>query len=168
METEKRVLALVAQESGQNPQSLTPDTTLAEDLGIQGDDAIGFFEVFRTEFAADLSDLQRDWRLYFGREEKSLWAGIVMGLVAMAGCAALTYFEPKVPWYVWGGLTFAGWLAALAVWARRRSAVRSPQITIQDLVDTARAGRWTKSGLQVIPGTVAGRENQRTAELRSE
>src|SRR5437773_2571583 len=47
-------------------ERLTPDTTLFDDLGIDGDDAIEFFEAFQQRFEVDLGSFEL--RRYFGPE----------------------------------------------------------------------------------------------------
>jgi acyl carrier protein len=56
----------VAVECGVPAETLTSETTLFGDLGIDGDDAIEFFEAFQERFGVDLASL--DMRRYFGPE----------------------------------------------------------------------------------------------------
>jgi Protein of unknown function (DUF1493) len=57
-------------------EKLRLTATLSGDLGMEGDDAVEFFEKFGTEFAVDLSDLHRDWKFYFFSEGVPLAAAL--------------------------------------------------------------------------------------------
>lgn len=63
---EEKVKALVAQQTGVRIEELSLQTELGKELGIDGDDAVEFFEKFSEEFQVDLSTFQFD--KYFGPE----------------------------------------------------------------------------------------------------
>jgi len=65
---QERVLAFVSEQTGVKREKIHLETTLSGDLGVEGDDAVEFFEEFRTEFAVELQELGRDWSFYFGPE----------------------------------------------------------------------------------------------------
>ncbi len=60
-------------------------TRLGEDLGMDGDDAVDFFEDFAETFRVDLADMR--WDRHFGPE----------------GCNPLIYLWP--PFWVWRART---------------------------------------------------------------
>jgi len=136
-----RVYALVAEDRGVNRSTLTPGTTLSYDLGLEGDDAVEFFENFGKEFSVDLEQLREDWNRYFSAEGLSPVAFIPGAIVSVL----LAKLFPRVTeWlslllgFVLGTILFFG-----ALWLFRKK--HEPQITIQDLIDCAEAGKWTKA-----------------------
>lgn len=78
--TEERIYELVVEESGIPREKLTPDSRLSYDLGLEGDDAVEFFEKLEDEFKVDLSRLTQNWNHYFSAEGVSpVMAFIVLG-----------------------------------------------------------------------------------------
>ncbi len=67
------IIAFVARETGIHPSKLTLSTRLLDDLGIDGDDAVEFFEHFEQAFGVDLSDFP--YYRHFGPEGWDLFAG---------------------------------------------------------------------------------------------
>jgi hypothetical protein len=63
---ENRIISLVAEERIDPPGNITANTRLMEDLGMDGDDAVGFFEKYRAIFEVDLTGIR--WGRHFGRE----------------------------------------------------------------------------------------------------
>ena len=63
---DNRIHSLVAEVRGELPRNLTPDTRLAEDLGMDGLDAVEFFEKFQAMFQVDLTAMR--WDRHFGGE----------------------------------------------------------------------------------------------------
>lgn len=57
---------MVSEFTGAPPETLTPETTLFYDLGIDGDDAIEFFDEFRKSFGVDLTEFKIE--SHFGPE----------------------------------------------------------------------------------------------------
>jgi acyl carrier protein len=136
-----RVYALVAEDRGVKRSKLTPDTTLSYDLGLEGDDAVEFFQNFRQEFSVDLERLEADWDRYFSAEGFSPVA-FIPGVIGAVLLAQLFRHVPE--WlslflgFVLGTVIFFG-----VLWLFRKK--HEPQITIQDLIDCAEAGKWTKA-----------------------
>jgi acyl carrier protein len=54
-------------------ERLSLESSLNDDLDIDGDDAIEFFEAFTEKFNVDLTELGEDWSLYFAPEGFSLF-----------------------------------------------------------------------------------------------
>lgn len=65
------IIAFVARETGMKPSKLTLSTRLMHDLGIDGDDAVEFFEHFEQEFGVNLSDFP--YHRHFGPEGLDLF-----------------------------------------------------------------------------------------------
>jgi hypothetical protein len=143
---EQRVLTFAAIRSGVSPRKVSPMTRLAQDLDIKGDDAEEFFDAYRKEFRVNLDELNMHWDQHFHPEP-----GLILNTVFwFLGFVALTFFvaRPIYPrywassneWQIGGGLV--GVISLFAAWYQNR---RSDPVTIADLIDAARAGRWVKS-----------------------
>jgi hypothetical protein len=63
-------------------RKITPHLTLNDDLGMDGDDAVEFFEAFAEKFSVDLKQLGEEWNLYFNPEGVSLF-GTPDGLLTL-------------------------------------------------------------------------------------
>ena len=146
------VYTVLVEHTGASVKKLNPATTLSRDLGIEGDDAIEFFEAFRNAFCVDLARLDQDWHCYFGSEG----VGFLTIIIVLAPPFVLAYGMQKLfsGWPFWPPLIAAVivWVAVMSV--RQRFVWKSrPQISVQDLVDCAKVGRWTKT----LPGRVRDR-----------
>lgn len=138
-----RVTALLAEERGIDRGKLTPHSTLSHDLGMEGDDAVEFFQKFRDQFGVDLSKLDEDWNQYFASEGVSpLLVLVMLGPGALVGFAIGRRFPGIATWLCFSfGMLL--WLVPFFYFIRRRSK-NHPQISVQDLIACAQAGRWTK------------------------
>ncbi|HMD39806.1 MAG TPA: DUF1493 family protein [Candidatus Acidoferrum sp.] len=140
---EERVYALVSRGSGIPREKLTSASRLSYDLGMEGDDAVEFFERFADEFKVDLSGLSQDWNRYFAPEGVTLAAA----LVVIGPILLLSFAIEKIFSGLAFGLSlllgFLIWIFPFYYFMRRRSQ-RSPQISIQDLVAYAEGGTWRK------------------------
>lgn len=154
-EIPERVLALVSDGTGVNLEKLQPGTTLSRDLGMEGDDAVEFFEKFGREFAVDLTDLDRDWKFYFSPEGVPLTTTLLVVIPAVALAVFLERFLPYLHGMVALGISGLLWLAVLVRWSKWRYK-NSPQISIADLIDSASSGKWTKA----VPQEVVLRMNK--------
>lgn len=140
---ESRVIAAVARQRRMQPSQITLDSRLYHDLGMYGDDADEFLDVFAKEMSVDLSALYKDWSLYF-RPENSIDRRMLLLALAVIALAKLSErWFPLVPW--WGWLVLLG-LPTLFFYGRLRPGDQSSYLplTVRDLVDAAEAGRWTK------------------------
>ena len=63
---ENRIISLVAEERKEDPRKMTANTRLLEDLGMDGDDAVEFFEKYEVMFEVDLTKIK--WARHFGPE----------------------------------------------------------------------------------------------------
>lgn len=115
-DVERDVRCFLASELAVSPGTIQLDSTLMGDLGINGDDAVEFFESFSTRFWVDLGDLRL--RRHFLGEGDYAWLPF---------------------WY----LIFL--LRKLFRWQREPSIEASlglVPITVSDLVAAARGGSW--------------------------
>ena len=61
-----RIRALLAEQMGVDETSITLDSRLGRDLGMDGEDAYEFLTTYRQEFGVDMTDFPHDD--YFGPE----------------------------------------------------------------------------------------------------
>jgi hypothetical protein len=144
---EDRVYALVEGELGVKRETLTPNSTLSHDLGMEGDDAVEFFERFAKEFNVDTRQLGEDWHAYFSPEGAGLGTLLCVFVPPGVFAAVLSLVFPSLPLWLWGITGIVGWLAAIYYWQKTHP---GPQISVQDLVECARAGIWKKE----LPGSI--------------
>lgn len=142
---EQRVIALLARHTDLPVERITPDLTLQDGLGLDGDDAVALFATFEAEFPTDLALLYETWSDYFNPEGWTLSDG----LKALSGI--LLIGTPVVVIGAWAGapkwlaaslavVVFFFWLVGLRSWPFTRKPLQP--ITVRELVITAEAGRW--------------------------
>jgi hypothetical protein len=140
---EERVYALLVEEVGVPREKLAANKTLSHDLGMEGDDAVEFFEKFGHEFRVDLSSLYEDWSKYFAAEGMSPTVVLVMlGPGALIGFG-MEQLLASLPTWICFSVGMLIWLVPFFYFVRRRSR-RALQINVQDLIDCANEGRWSK------------------------
>jgi len=154
-ELQSRVLALVSEATGTKLEKLKPTTTLSGDLGMGGDDAVEFFEKFGSEFTVDLTDLDRDWKFYFSLEGVPIATALLVAIPSVGIAIVLERFFPRLRGIVALGIGALLWLVLLVKWSRWRHR-DSPQITVEDLVQSASSRKWTKT----VPERFAQRINK--------
>jgi len=134
------VIDLVAHERGLPPERLHLSDRLLHDLGMDGDDAVDFFNSVHEQFGTDLTHLHEHWSEHFGPESFSFWYGLIIILAAViggavAGMTGLSSF--------WGFVIVVALLAA-ALWAiqRWRPPDRTIPITVGEVAAAIEAGAW--------------------------
>lgn len=75
---EQRLCELAAQHAGVDPASITPYTTIREDLGLDGQDASHFFEDYEQTFGVDAEELWKRWDKYFSTSGVTLRDVVVL------------------------------------------------------------------------------------------
>ena len=112
---EEEVTAFVAAKTRCSAERLNPRTTLFGDLGVDGDDSDELLAAFMKRFGVDMRAYRRD--RHFGSEGFLPWTPLFWLVLA--------------------------WRAAGEKVSTPESRARLSPITIQDLIDSARAGKWT-------------------------
>lgn len=107
-----RVRQFIAQFCAVDCGRIHNSATLLGDLGIDGDDAVDFFQEFRDEFGVDLSSLELS--RHFGPEGLPLWA-------------------PLLPFV---------WLVNAMHSGRHKQKLGLAPISVMDLIDAAARGKW--------------------------
>ena len=137
---QSEVIDLLAHERGLPRERLGLSDRLLQDLGMDGDDAVDFFNNLHERFGTDLTQLHQHWSEHFGPEGFSCWNGLVIIPAAIiggvvAGFAGLSKFL---------GVAIAVALLAAWLWVMRRwgSPDKMVPITVQQVVAAVEAGAW--------------------------
>ena len=125
---------------------IAPDQRLLQDLGVDGDDAVGLFLEFETWFGGDLTPLYDHWRQHFNGEGYSLADGarLFVGALPILLAAVFTASWAGLPEWAGMGMGFAGlwvWIGPLKSWPWRRPPPLIP-ITVGNFVQAADSGDW--------------------------
>lgn len=121
-------------------RKLTSDTRLAQDLGMDGDDAVEFFEKFGQEFGVDLYELNAHWRQHFAPEGSGSLGAMVTIVLCITAGFWLRDAIGILPAWAWG-ITLIVIVAAIHY---RFVSDKTVPVTIGDLVESARLGRWNR------------------------
>lgn len=138
---EDRVQGFTAQHLGVKRSKLSTATRLNRDLGMDGDDAVEFFKDFAAEFQVNLDDLYARWDQHFGPE-----GGPSFGFLVILVACIITGFWLRdrfgwLPAWAWGIALILAVILAYQFWFAKKML----PITVGDLVESARSGRWSKS-----------------------
>jgi hypothetical protein len=144
-ELEERIAALLVHETGIKPERVHLATRLTQDIGMDGDDAVEFFEKFAKEFHVDVTALSDHWEQHFLPEGgfPSLGYMVAVGIAVIAG----GLLHKMVKWIpMWASMIAA---LAVSIWVYARFFTKGHPdwqvpITVQDLVDAATSGKWGK------------------------
>jgi hypothetical protein len=144
IELEERIIALVAKATGTKRERIHLASRLSQDFGMDGDDAVEFFEKFGTQFDVDLTALFDHWDLHFMPEGGGPGLG---GTFAIgAGLLAGAILHEAVKWIpLWAAMLT---LAGLSLWVCIKIFGEPPDekapVTVNDLVEAAGSGQWVK------------------------
>ena len=139
---EERIIAFTAEERGMKVEEVPLDSRLLHDLGMDGDDAVEFFEKFGSTFHVDLTELGSNWKQHFGPEYGASPALLAFIGVAVGVAALVHEVVQVIPIWAW-----CIPLVPVAIWGCAKVVGVDPRIvpiTVKDLVDGASTGRWTK------------------------
>ena len=140
----EHALAFVAKELGEDMRKLRLETTLQGDLGMEGDDAVEFFQAFQKEFGVDLGRLWTDWHCYFLPEGMSIETGLILFVPGTVLSLLLTKYIPQISSWLCFLIGFFLWLVVCLAWGRLFSGPGLAQITIHDLVECVKSGSWKR------------------------
>lgn len=138
-ETDREIVGMLADERGLSAEKISPSSRLLHDLGMDGDDAVEFFQSLQERYGTDLTNLYQHWGDYFGPEGFSCWNGLIILPAAVAGgvVAGLLDLGAMV------GFLIAVVLLVAWYWAIHRVTPDPLQpITVAEVVSAAEAGAW--------------------------
>ena len=148
-ELEEQIVKFIVQQTSINIKKVHLDSRLAQDIGMEGDDAVEFFEKFHEQFHVDLNALETHWDQHFLPEGTSVHPLGCMVMIAV-GVVAGGLLHDAFKW-------IPGWVAMMVLvaifcliysWLYEKF-FGKPQdekipITVQDLVEAASSGTWIK------------------------
>lgn len=137
---EDRVRGFTARHLGVKQEKLSTGTRLNRDLGMDGDDAVEFFKDFGTEFKVNLDDLYAMWDQHFGPEGGPSFGLLVITVLCITAGFWLRDLFGLAPAWAWGIGLISLVILAYQLWFARKML----PITVGDLVNSARSGRWGK------------------------
>jgi hypothetical protein len=134
------VLKLVVEQTGVISQKVLLSSRLLQDLGMDGDDAVEFFNSVQNRFGTDLTHLHERWSEHFGPEGISCWNGLVIIPAAITGGLAAGIAELSSYW----GFTISVSLIVAWHFGMRRWGPpdRSVAIEVGEVVAAIEAGAW--------------------------
>ena len=120
---------------------LSLKTRIAQDLGMDGDDAVEFFADFGKRFDVDFGDLHIRWDEHFAPEGSGSWGAMAVLCICVIAGFWLHDLFGLLPSWGWG-IALIGMAAVIhQCWFAKDTIL---PITVGDLVEAARSGRWTK------------------------
>lgn len=139
---EQRIIQHLARERGMRADRIGRDSRLLQNLGMDGDDAVEFFQAFGAVFDVELDDLYENWDSHFAPEAggPGLFAG-VLSVVVVAGIVMLVGRVLVLPDWPLIASGLALWFVLWFLWPFGR---KFAPITVDDLVRAAEAGKWDK------------------------
>jgi acyl carrier protein len=142
------VIEFVAGVAEVKPERVTLDARLLDDLGIDGDDAVEFFNAVHERFGTDLTHLYERWSDHFGPEGVPLSAGLVILAAAVIGGLTFSHLDDVVGNVI--AVAAAAMMAALfivvSIWIGRKLGLIEDvtPITVREVVQAVEAGAWPR------------------------
>jgi hypothetical protein len=142
-DVEERIINLIVEVTGIQRKRVQLSSRLVDDIGIDGDDAIDFFERFGQKLHVDLDVLYEHWDNHFCPEG---FGGVSIGYLVVIGASVVVgglvhEAVSRIP--VWlpmiGVIVLSFW-----IWGKffvEHQPAKTP-ITVQDLVAAAGSGKW--------------------------
>lgn len=137
---QSEIIYLIAHERGLPRERVHLSDRLLHDLGMDGYDAVDFFNSVHERFRTDLTHLHEHWSEHFGPEGLSCWYGLAIIPAAVIGGAVAGTSGLSAFW----GFVITVTLLAAALWASRRwgPADRTVPITVGEVVAANEVGAW--------------------------
>jgi len=138
------VIDLVADATGVAREKVRLSDRLLQDIGMDGDDAVDFFNRVHERFGTNLKSLHERWSEHFRPEGFSCWNGLFIAPFVVIGAVIGDFVGPSKFWsYV---IAFTVAAALLAAWLRVMRRWGPPDrmvpVTVQDVVEAVEAGAW--------------------------
>jgi acyl carrier protein len=137
----ERVRQFVAREASVRVETLTPETRINYDLGVDGDDAVELLEAFMEEFRVDLSAFE--FNRYFGPEggPPPAFIGVIFAFPLLLVFATFTFLLDLV----------SGKRKTIQAINEWREQWRRESLTLEEIAAAAVAGCWRRSGTRGAP-----------------
>jgi acyl carrier protein len=135
------VVKFVCDQLGVKPRKVTLDSRLNLDLGVDGDDAVEFYNKFKQRFAVDFENLLLHWDQHFAPEGGPGFGFAVLVIACSIGFDIWHWYVRPLPLWVWF-LCLIALPTALIFRRVHRQGTHDSGVSVQDLVDAAEAHRW--------------------------
>jgi hypothetical protein len=134
------VIDLIADQCGIAREKILLSKRLSQDLGIEGDDAVEFFESVQERFETDLTSLGQHWNDHFLPEGfPFLHVLIIIPIALIGSLAGFAIGLGKFPAFVMGVVLVVAVYWAMARWGPPD---RMIPITVGDVIAAVEAGKW--------------------------
>jgi len=151
-ELERDICRFVSETVGMRLDRVHLTSTLGKDFGLDGDDAVEFFEAYANAFQVDVTGLRVEWSEFFGPEASGGGATGLLFLAPFVVAAASVFLVQWIfgfPWpneralvvLILGGVLLLAW-RRLDFWPYEKLFPLPKQITVAELIEAARRGRW--------------------------
>ena len=139
---QSEIIGLIAYERGLASEKVRLSDGLLQDLGMDGDDAVDFFNSLHARYGTDLTHLHESWADHFGPEGLSSWFGLLIILAAIIGGLTAAFLGLSGIWVV---IIAVSLLAAL-IWTMRAIGPpdRTVPITVDEVVSAVESGAWPR------------------------
>lgn len=138
-----RITRFVQEQVGVSLDDIHLDSRLSDDFGMAGDDAIEFFDKFVEEFHVDRKSVTFDFEKHFGSE--GFGCGCIPAIVVLGCWCGFAeqhgYAEVVILSVAFFAAIAIYWLCGV-IYRRIFGEVIANPITINDLFEAAKAGRW--------------------------
>lgn len=136
------VVEMLAKERGLSSAKIEASSRLLQDLGMDDDDAVDFFNSLQERFGTDLLALHERWSDHFGPEGFSCWNGLVIMPAAAIGGGAAGLLDLGMV----GGIAITVALLALWLWVMKTWGPpdRMQPITVAQVIAAVEAGAWPR------------------------
>jgi len=139
---EDRVLSFTAAWLGVKRSKVVNSTRLAQDRGMDGDDAVEFFREFGEKFTVDLHGLYANWERHFLPEGGS---GGLTTIAVICGCITAGFmlkdFVGVLPAWGWGIVLIGIATAIHQKWFTEKDT--RMLVKVSDLIESARSSKWS-------------------------
>jgi acyl carrier protein len=137
---EAEVIDLIAHERGLPRRKVILSSRLLHDLGMDGDDAVEFFQDFEKRYGPDLAPLYRHWDRHFGPEGfgSPMMFLILLALVFLPIPLIPLGISPEWVWGIEIGAILL-WLWPLRQWPLKDKTIA---VTVEDVVMAAKTKQW--------------------------
>jgi len=143
---DRRIVDFTAHRLQANPDKVTQEARLREDLGLTDDEAMEFFEAYSAEFKVDVDWLfSRYWVRHFGPFGIGWGSLILMFLTAGSAGLLAGFAAPREAWLLWASLTLLE-LVVLRGFPFTAPELNLVPIRVSDLARAARLGFWFEPG----------------------
>lgn len=137
---ESSVVDFTARQLSVRREKIGLESRLGRDLGVDGDDAVQFFDQFEKTFNVSLSNLRSEWGYHFGPEASFTGRQLFGSLICISLVLLALLLARQLP--TWGLCVDIATAALSLIWVLVAGRQRLVDISINDLVNAAKNRKW--------------------------